>query len=170
MNPDAAPALLQLISSAVTPVVMISACASLILGINNKNSSLADRVRLAVAECRTTELSDSRRQQLVLQIAIFYRRYVLSWAALVMLFSAIIIFVLTVVMIVLTQRNRIHLEGIVLGMFLIGTVFMLAAAAVEVWEIAFANRSLQIEMSDIVPHTDLPRSKFYPKNKVPPSN
>jgi hypothetical protein len=45
---------LSLISAAVTPVVMISACAVLIMGIASKHAGLSDRVRTLASEYRAT--------------------------------------------------------------------------------------------------------------------
>ena len=61
MNPNEM-GLLQLINAAVTPVVMISACATLIIGINTKHSGAADRVREIARRYRDESNADRGAQ------------------------------------------------------------------------------------------------------------
>src|SRR5579862_6452474 len=135
MGAGTSSALLQLISAAVTPVVMISACAALILGINNKHSSIADRIRTSLAESRLPGTQAARRKQLGEQIPLFYRRYLFTWASLVALYVAVMVFTLTTLLLVFTQRRVLTFDSGTLTLFVAGVVLMLAAACFELAEI-----------------------------------
>ena len=146
-------ALLQLISAAVTPVVMISACAALILGINNKHTALSDRIRSFTAECRHPDTASERRQQLLEEIHLFYIRFRLTWYAMALLYSAVGAFTLMILVIVLAQRHSFTNDAGTLSLFLLGILLMVAASALEVFEVSFSNRSLCVELRDVCPPT-----------------
>src|SRR5580698_5017740 len=73
--------LLHIISAAVTPVVMISACASLLLTINNKHSNISDRMRNLAVELRSGNCTPARRKQVLSEIGVFRRRFSLTYVA-----------------------------------------------------------------------------------------
>jgi hypothetical protein len=141
--------LLQHISAAVTPVVLISACAALILGVNNKLSNLADRVRASAAEYRDKATLAERRSQLCAQIGILYRRFLLTWLALFALYGAVSAFTVMTLLILLTQRQMLSFDNGTLTLFMVGLVLMLAASILEIGEVALATRSLRVEIRDI---------------------
>jgi hypothetical protein len=142
-------ALLQLISAAVTPVVMISACAALILGINNKHTGISDRLRGILAERRLPSTSVPRSAQLETESAVFYHRFLLTWYALFALYSAVIAFTATTLLLLLTERRMLSFTNGTLSLFTAGIAFMLAASVIELFEINLSHRSLRIEMSDL---------------------
>ncbi len=146
MEPNASAGLLQLISAAVTPVVMISACAGLILGVNNKHTSLSDRIRDAARECRLAITTPDRREQLLEQLAVFHRRFLLTWMSLCALYGATAAFTLTTLLIVFAQRKLAVAGSGTLPFFLLGVGLMLLATCLEVCEIALSTRGLHIEM------------------------
>ncbi len=153
MSAGPAAALLQLISSAVTPVVMISACASLALGANNKHASISDRVRASIVEYRLPTTSEDRRVQLLRQLRIFRRRFTFTWLAVVATYLAIASFTLTTLLILITQRGLSSGTGTI-GLFVLGVVLMLVVALLEIGESSLSTRTLDIEMCDILetPH------------------
>ena len=160
MNPPEI-GLLQLINAAVTPVVMISACATLIIGINTKHSGAADRVREIARryrdECDATE---ERKANLREQIQIFYQRFLISRSALWLLYIAVAVFVACVLYILLAQRHIIKssYSGGALILFMIGVALMFAAICLEFQEISLSRRSLFLEVSDLVSPTGTRRS------------
>ena len=155
MNPNVLPVFLQTISAAVTPVVMLSACSTLILGINTKHTGLSDRVRAATMEYRQQETSESRRTQLVQEIGIFHQRFVLTWLALCVLYGAVIFFILTTLLIIVMQNKMRIGSGAPLSLFIFGVALMLCAAFLELGETSLAAKSLRVEMKDILtlPHS-----------------
>ena len=160
MNPNEM-GLLQLISAAVTPVVMISACATLILGINTKHSGAADRVRDTARRYRDeADANEERKANLREQIQIFYRRFLISRTALWMLYIAVAVFIACILYIALAQKHLFrtsHSDG-ALGLFIGGVGLMLAAVCLEFQEIHLSRRSLFLEVSDLVSPTGTHRS------------
>jgi hypothetical protein len=142
-------ALLQLISSSVTPVVMISACAALILGVNNKLNSISDRLRLILAECRLPSITEARSSQLIPQATAFYRRFRVTWYALLALYAAVVAFTITTLLILLTEKRILSFTNGTLISFIAGIAMMLFAAAAELVEIKLSHDTLRIEMNDI---------------------
>ena len=71
MDSSTVAGLLHVISSAVTPVVMISACASLILTINSKHQNIADRIRAIATEIRGANCTSARCKQLIDELHVF---------------------------------------------------------------------------------------------------
>jgi hypothetical protein len=134
---------LNLITSAVTPAVMISATAILISGISSKHASLAERVRSLAAEYRTPGTSESRRRNLSAQAELFIRRIrFIAWAHMG-LYVASGFFVLMVLAITASRQSVVY------PLFLIGVLFLLVSVVLEVVELRLANRTLALEVGDI---------------------
>ncbi len=141
--------LLQLITAAVTPVVMISAAATLILGINSKHQSMADRLRVLASEFRQAHTSDVRRASISQQMRIFERRIHYSATAHRILYLAIVVFLLTILTVVLAPAGAVWTPAAYV-LFVGGTVLILAAVVFEFIELWWTNRTLQLEMSDVI--------------------
>src|SRR5436309_10350926 len=73
--PPATSVALTVISAAVTPIVMISAAAALILGLNQKHNSLSERLRQLMAEFRTPQTTAERRANIWEQVILFRLRF-----------------------------------------------------------------------------------------------
>ena len=141
--------LLGLITAAVTPVVMISAAASLIIGINQKHVALADRLRTLAAAFREPDTTAARRQNIYDQIVLFHRRYAWVTYAHRWLYAAVVCFIGTVLNITLSARS-VSWEWLTLALFIIGIVIMLGAVAAELIEIHWAKRTVELELQDIL--------------------
>ena len=150
MNAGATNLITQLIAAAITPVALISACAALILGINNKHSGISDRIRQAVADSRKEERDSARRAQLLAQVRIFFLRFRLTWYALVALYAAIVCLSLCVLLIVYSQQHRMTFANGTLLLFLASVVLMLVASFLEIMEVGLSTRSLSVEMTDVL--------------------
>jgi len=88
----------DLITSAVAPIVMVSAAGLLFMGVQTKNLHLSDRIRTLMAEYRALTpkpADEARRQQILQQVVLFNRRIRLSQRSLELLYIAIVCFVLT---------------------------------------------------------------------------
>ena len=143
--------LLQLISAAVTPVVMISACATIILGINAKHTGAADRVReLATRYRDEAGESEERKANLREQVQVFYRRFLISRASLWMLFMAIAVFIACVLTILASQKRMLSADSGAFFLFLIGVSLMFSAVCLEFAELHLSKRSLFLEVRDLV--------------------
>ncbi len=65
---------LQIVATAVTPVVMVSATAILAGGVNSRYISISDRIRTLSAEFRNHDTTEERRADISRQMSIFVRR------------------------------------------------------------------------------------------------
>lgn len=140
---------LSVISAAVTPVVMISACGTLTISVNTRGQHLSDRIRAAAAESRSAQVSDERCGQLREQLAVFSRRFTFTWVASCALYGAMTCFLLTTLCILWTQRRLSQGPLFPVWFFVLGICLMLGAALFVVLEVALSRRTLQIEMRDL---------------------
>jgi len=149
VDPGITSGLLQLISAAVTPVVLISACAALILGVNNKHTAIADRLRTFAAELRGPDRSSDRDAQVSEQIAIFFRRFRLTWMALAVLYGAVVAFVCMILILVLAQKHLLAKPFAALPLFIVGICFMMTATVFEMVEVGLSIDCIKIELRDV---------------------
>ncbi len=149
MNPGAESGLLQIVSAAVTPVVLISACAALILGVNNKHTAIADRLRVFAGERRAGCVTPERDHQVAEQIRLFFVRFRLTWISLALLYSAIVAFVVMILIILLDERGRLHNPGNAIPLFVTAITLVLVAIAMEIWEVALSIDCIEIEIEDV---------------------
>ena len=85
----------QVITSAVAPIVMVSAAGLLSTGVQAKNLHLADRLRALMSEYRTLmpdAAYQQRRDQIVAQLGLFRTRIGLSQRALECLYLLVLEF------------------------------------------------------------------------------
>ena len=149
MNPES----VQLLTSAVAPVVMVSEAGLLFMGMQAKNLHLADRVRALTAESRALPpepTHDARRRQIAHQLTLFERRLALSQRALECIYLSIVCFVVTSLLLLLAAVAMpiVATHGVVV-IFLLGVVLLLAALALEFLEMRVGLHTIEIETSDI---------------------
>ena len=89
------PQTMQVLTSAVAPIVMVSASGLLFNGVQTKSLHLSDRIRTLMSDCRSPGTTPERRQEAVEQLVLFMRRLRLSQGALQLLYIAILCFVAT---------------------------------------------------------------------------
>jgi hypothetical protein len=139
---------LTLISAAVTPVVMISACAILITGIGTKHAGLSDRVRALAAEYRAAS-DTKRRAMLCRQVHAFMRRATLAWLAHCLLYVSAATFSVTVLTALFAQRQSTW--GMpTITLFTLGTVLLIPALVLELIELMLAQTTLRLETADVL--------------------
>jgi hypothetical protein len=140
---------LSLISAAVTPVVMVSACATLIIGIGAKHAGLADLARSIASEYRSEPAGSARRDTLRRQLRIFLWRAMLAWLAHCLLYLSAAIFASTVLAALLALR-RTALGRPTLILFTLGTVTLVPALILELMELLLAQRTLVWDTQDVL--------------------
>ncbi|MGH9611498.1 MAG: DUF2721 domain-containing protein [Bryobacteraceae bacterium] len=136
----------QTVAAAVTPVVMVSAAAVLILGLNSKHQSMSDCVRTLAVEFRQAQ---EARQQVIARQAVLFRRrmdYVANGQR--CLYSAILCF-LVMVLLSIFAPGRISWASFAFVLFVAGSCLILAAVILELIELALANHTLRIELADV---------------------
>jgi len=144
----------QVITSAVAPIVMVSAAGLLFMGIQAKNLHLADRVRMLMTEYRTVTprpIDDTRRAQIVEQLVLFNQRIHLSQRALELIYIAIVCFVLTSLLLAAAPWvSGIVVPAITAGVFIVGVVFLLLALLLEYREMHLGLMTVGIEIGEAV--------------------
>ncbi|HXF28120.1 MAG TPA: DUF2721 domain-containing protein [Bryobacteraceae bacterium] len=137
----------QTVAAAVTPVVMVSAAAVLILGLNSKHQSMSDRVRTLAVEFR--QASEERQRTIAAQAGLFQRRMAHVANGQRCLYSAVVCFLVMVLLIVFAP-GRISWTSFAFVLFVAGSCLILAAVILEILELALANRTIQIELADVI--------------------
>jgi hypothetical protein len=140
---------LTIVTTAVTPVVMVSATAILISGVNARYISISDRVRNLAHEFRSGDPSPERRQNIHQQMLIFNRRIgLVSWAART-LYVAVGLFVTVALLIGVSMWRRIFSE-ITLPIFITALVLVAIAILLQFGELQLSNRTITLESADVL--------------------
>ncbi len=139
---------LALVASAVTPVVMVSATAILISGVNSKHISLADRLRNLTAEYRSPATTERRRQNILAQTMVFQRRLRLATIAHMSLYAATACFIVMVLVISLTPIRQAFV-AVTLPFFLAGVILLFTAVVTEIIELRSAAKTVALELSSL---------------------
>ncbi len=139
---------LQIVASAVTPVVLVSATAILIGGVNSRHIAIADRIRTLTAEHRNTATQPARRAAIERQLPIFKRRIKLASWSIRGLYIASACFV-TMALIISATLWRKMLAIATVPLFVLGIVLLLVSIVCELQELQAANRTLFAEISDL---------------------
>jgi hypothetical protein len=130
------------VTGALWPLVMVSATAPLIISISAALSSLSARARQLAAELRDTTTPAPRRESIRDQLRWFQIRALLAYGANLLLYVSVLCFVGTVAVMSITG----HSVAAVAWIFLVGTALLLAAVALQVAELAFAQRTLDRDL------------------------
>ncbi len=139
---------LQIVATAVTPVVLVSATAILIGGVNARHIAIADRIRSLTTEHRNSATTDQRRAAIQRQLPIFGRRIrLVSWS-IRGLYIASACFV-TMALIISATLWRKMLAVATVPLFILGIVLLLFSIICELWELHEANHSLFDEIADL---------------------
>jgi hypothetical protein len=142
----------QVITSAVAPIVMVSAAGLLSMGVQTKNLHLADRLRTLMSEYRalTPESAHKqRREQIVEQLGVFRQRIRLSQRALESVYLAMVAFVVTSLFLAATPWvGGETMPRLMAGVFLFGVVLLLLALVLEFWEMYLGLRTVDLEIGD----------------------
>lgn len=144
------PQSLQAITSAVAPVVMVSAAGLLFMGIQTKNLHLSDRIRALAMEYRELLMDPAhraRREQVRDQLVLFERRIRLSQRSLELLYMAMVCFVMTSLLLASTPWvGGLLLTVVIAILFFGGVTFFLIALLVEFLEMRTGLKTIGIEI------------------------
>jgi hypothetical protein len=139
--------LVQAITAAVGTAALVSAAALLAVGVSQKHSSLADRVRALAAELRRSELSPARRRSLEIQIRLFHTRIGYVARAHRSLYLAVCAFLVMVLVTALRPIRWQELDG---GLFLVGICLTIMAVVLEFMELRLSDRTIHEEARDVL--------------------
>lgn len=139
------PPLIETVSAAVTPVVLVSASAVLILGVGNKHQNMSDRVRSLNAERRSHDISGERKASIERQIALLRRRIRFSRTAHIVLYVSIVCFIAMALLLLFAPGAF----GAGVGLLIGGVALMLGAVICEILELRLADQTLAVEVGDL---------------------
>jgi TRAP-type C4-dicarboxylate transport system permease small subunit len=143
---------LQIVTTAVAPVVMVSATAILISGVNTRYISISDRVRNLAHEYRSDSVTAVRKLNIQLQLDAFqYRMKLVSWAAR-LLYAAVLCY-LSITMLICLGTLRSTITGVTLPVFIVGVALVGIAIVLQFLEIQASHRTLDLEASEIARDT-----------------
>lgn len=146
---DQTPLALRIVTSAVTPVVMVSATAILISGVNGRYIAVSDRVRNLTREYREQNPDADRRKVIQDQIRIFLRRIrLLSWAVRLLFLGAG--FFISVALLISVSTWNQSLADITLPIFLIGLAMVASAIVLVFIELSASNRTILMEAAEVM--------------------
>ncbi len=153
MPPDLAPSshLLNLISTAVTPIVLISATAILLSNHTNKYNNISTQMRALTHEYRDKATSEARRATLRRQVNFYQRRIHAMWLASICLYTALLCFLLTVLSLLAVSTTSLARLDWVGEISLCGGLLLLFVTVIcELTEVRLATRTSQEEMFDVL--------------------
>jgi hypothetical protein len=138
---------LQVLTAAVTPVVLVSATAILISGTNSRYISISDRMRALAQERRDANCMEQRRITIGREMIIFqHRMHLVSWAVRA-LYMAVGAFITDAFIIATLWRQM--LATATLPLFLFGILLIMLAIVCQLLELQSSNHTMSLEISDI---------------------
>ena len=149
------PSLTSIIGNVVAPVGLISTTAILLSGYTGKYSSMSDQMRRLTAEYRAGMTTAIRQQSLKRQIDLYHRRITAMWAASALLSAALLAFVGTVLVVMLSVRAT-RLGTLGLAPLLVGLALVAFAVGLELYEIGLARLTAAGELADIFAEQEPP--------------
>ncbi len=143
----------QALTSAVAPIVLVSAAGLLYNGVQAKNLHLSDRIRAMMAELRSAGTTSQRRAQVLAQIPFFRKRIRFSQHALESIYLAIICFILTSFLLATTLWvGPPVLPAVIAAVFVIGVALLIVALGLEFVELWIGLKTIDIETQDAGSH------------------
>jgi hypothetical protein len=144
---------MQVLTAAVTPVVLVSATAILISGINSRYIAISDRMRALAHEYRDPNCIEQRRSTISHEVLTFqYRIHLISWAVRA-LYMAVGAFITDALLISATLWRQMVAKA-TLPFFLFGILLMMLAIVCQLLELQSSNRTISLEISDIAETRD----------------
>jgi Protein of unknown function (DUF2721) len=140
---------MQVLTAAVTPVVLVSATAILISGANTRYISISDRMRGLAHEFRDPNCVEARRATIAREMLTFdYRIRLIAWAVRA-LYAAVGAFVSDALLISATLWRNL-LASATLPLFLAGMILILFAIACQLLELQSSSRTISVEIRDVL--------------------
>jgi Protein of unknown function (DUF2721) len=139
---------MQVLTAAVTPVVLVSATAILISGSNARYIAIADRMRSLAHEYRDPSCLEQRRNTIAREMLTFEHRIrLVSWAVRA-LYIAVGAFITDALLIGATLWRQM-LASATLPSFLVGILLIMLAIVCQLLELQSSNKTLSLEILDV---------------------
>jgi hypothetical protein len=140
---------LRIVTTAVTPVVMVSATAILVSGVNARYLAVSDRIRNLAHEYRSADTSAARRENIQRQMLIFHQRLELvSWSSRI-LYIAICCFISVALLICLSTWRQM-LTIVTLPIFGLGVMMVGTAVVLQLLEVQASRKTIALEASEVL--------------------
>lgn len=143
---------IQVIQYVLAPAVMISSCSLLLLGFQNKFSSLANRFRVLNSEKRAliqkhelSHMESERLQNLKAQVEHLIERATHVKNVILMTYCAIVCFIMTSLLIYLNVYTPFRLFPYIILSFLTGLVLVFFCSVLMMIEVALAFEVISLE-------------------------
>jgi ABC-type siderophore export system fused ATPase/permease subunit len=150
---------LRIVTAAVAPVVMVSATAVLISGVNSRYISISDRVRTLTHEYRGDGIDAVRKMNIQQQVVIFqYRMKLVSWASR-LLYAAVACFIAVALLICLSTLRQ-TLTYVTFPLFVGGVALAGVAILLQLLEIQASHKTIDLEASEVL--QDIQKSSAQP--------
>jgi hypothetical protein len=154
MDPDVIDKLtgLGLLSTMITPAVLISACGALIFSTSTRLARVVDRVRHLSQQIEQLyrqppdEVGDARRREIEVQLRLYVRRSKLVQQALTSLYLSLGLFVASTIAIGATAFVA-GITWVPSALGIAGTLFLFAGSVLLIGETRLALRALSSEMA-----------------------
>jgi hypothetical protein len=143
-HPDA----IQRIASAVTPAVMVSACALIALGLDNQVSRMATRLRELAREHRALPADHPRKAFLHAQVVAFDARHQILTRALQLDYGALLAFIVTSLLDLASVLLPIA-RGLALLPFVAGVILLCGSSVYVMRSLHQARVALLLERREI---------------------
>jgi hypothetical protein len=140
---------LRIVTTAVAPVVMVSATAILIGGSNARYVAISDRVRNLAREYRDPALAATRKANIRKQVRVFqYRMQLVSWAS--RLFYAAVACFIAVALLICLSTVRVVLTAVTLPIFVFGVAMVGVAIVLQFLEIQASHHTINLEAAEVL--------------------
>jgi hypothetical protein len=140
---------LRIVTTAVTPVVMVSATAILLSGVNARYLAVSDRIRNLAHEYRAEDVTAGRRQNIQQQMVIFHRRMdLVSWSSRI-LYAAICCFISVALLICLSTWGHL-LTVVTLPIFGVGIAMVGTAVVLQFLEVQASRKTIALEADEVL--------------------
>src|SRR5438270_1299667 len=134
---------MQVLTAAVTPVVLVSATALLLSGTNSRYISISDRMRALAHEYRDANCIEQRRITISREMLTFQHRiHLVSWAVRA-LYTAVGAFIADALIIGATLWRQM-LAAATLPFFLLGILLIVLAIVCQLLELQSSNRTISL--------------------------
>jgi hypothetical protein len=139
----------QLIIAAVTPAVMLSACALLALGLDNQAARMGTRLRELAREFRSLAAAAPRRATLREEVLILARRHTHYTRSLMCTYAALLAFVVTSLS-ALAAGYTGWSDAVPLLFFATGVVMLVGAVAFTLLAVRLSREALVFEEREVL--------------------
>lgn len=138
-------ALIQVLQTAISPVVLVSGIGLLILSMTNRFAHTTDRIRLLVKQLEGSDYDEPDHRRRV-QIRILYRRSRVLLLAISLALGSILFVSLLVTALFSTFFIQVNLQGTVVILFTISLLCLVASVVLFIQDMSLALKALTEEL------------------------